>query len=249
MEPSQHLSPSRLIAAREYRGLTQKELAEKIGVTLMAVSAYEKGAYQPTKDKGVVQQISFALQFPIGWFYDSDIHLLHSTTPTFRSRRHMTAALRGQATRSCDIAVSVIAPALRRRFRTPAVTLPNLSRETPEVAATYIRDEWKLGQGPINNVVHLLEAKGAMVFWTNIEDDSLDACSFWLNEQPVILLNSHKRAGDRSLLSAATKSMAFEVTPSAYSDRLFSTETPLEGFCSCLSPAQPRCWNSVTRPI
>src|SRR5579872_2922846 len=57
------VSPSRLTVAREFRALTRKELAEKVGVSPSAITRFE------TSDCGIESQraerLSGALDFPI----------------------------------------------------------------------------------------------------------------------------------------------------------------------------------------
>jgi transcriptional regulator with XRE-family HTH domain len=50
----------RLAAFRKARGLTQQELAEKVGVRVLQISRYENGSSQPTLD--VIRKMAMALQ-------------------------------------------------------------------------------------------------------------------------------------------------------------------------------------------
>lgn len=47
---SLRFAPEQLKALREGLGLTQQELAERVGVTKQALSAWERGEYEPTLD-------------------------------------------------------------------------------------------------------------------------------------------------------------------------------------------------------
>ena len=62
--------------------------------------------------------------------------------------------------------------------------------ESPNIAATLLRQEWGLGSKPIKSLLHLLEAKGVRVFSLAENCREIDACSFWSNEIPFILLNT-----------------------------------------------------------
>lgn len=196
-----NFTASRLLLARERRGLTRKELAAQIGVTPDCVTKYEAQSCSPSND--TLHRCSFALGFPIGWFTAPEVSLLDSDALSFRARRSMSAALRSKATRAGDMAISVVLPELRRRFALPPVAVPDLSQHEPEEAAALLRHEWKLGCGPISNMVHLLEAKGVGVFWLNEDSACLDAWSLWHDEMPVVMFNIRGVAGCRARFDAA----------------------------------------------
>ena len=192
---------SRLILARERRGLTRRELAAVCEVTPDAITKFEAQRCRPLPE--TVQRFSMALHFPLAWFYAAEVPLLDSRALSFRARRSMTAALRDQTTRAGDVAISVILPELRRRFVLPPVQVPDYAGYDPEEAARLLRHEWKLGQGPIGNMVHLLETKGVSVFWVREESPTLDAWSLWQDAVPLIMLNLRSEAGCRARFDAA----------------------------------------------
>ena len=192
---------SRLVLARERRGLTRKELAARVRVTPDAITKYEQESCAPSPE--TLQRCSFALGFPIGWFTAPEVSLLDPQSLSFRARRSMSAGLRGKATRAGDLAVSVVLPELRRRFNLPVVALPDLSQFAPEEAAVLLRHEWRLGQGPISNMVHLLETKGVGVFWLNEDEPCLDAWSLWHDQWPIVMFNARGLAGCRARFDAA----------------------------------------------
>ena len=51
--------PQRLVALRKERGLTQKVLAEQVGVHITQIQRYENGSIQPTLD--VLRRLAIAL--------------------------------------------------------------------------------------------------------------------------------------------------------------------------------------------
>ena len=192
---------SRLTLARERRGLTRRELAAVCEVVPDAITKFEMQRCRPLPE--TVQRFSLALHFPLAWFYASEVQLLDSKALSFRARRSMTAALRDQTTRAGDVVLSVVLPELRRRFVLPPVQLPDYAGYDPEEAARLLRHEWKLGQGPIGNMVHLLETKGVNVFWVREESPTLDAWSLWQDSVPLVMLNLRSEAGCRARFDAA----------------------------------------------
>lgn len=93
---------------------------------------------------------------------------------------------------------------LERRVRLPEVELPELDPESsPERAAQAVREAWELGEGPIRNVVGLLERKGVIISRLPAATDELDAFSCWVGSRPFIILVSNKDAADRARFDAA----------------------------------------------
>lgn len=60
-------APSRIVLARESRGMTQAQLAEKLGVSPQQVSQWERGDVKPSAEN--VARIMSALQAPATFFY------------------------------------------------------------------------------------------------------------------------------------------------------------------------------------
>ncbi len=209
MNKSNLFSPSRLKMAREFRGWTGKKLAEALEITPMTVSGWEDGKWQPARE--VVQELAMALDFPVSWFAQEDVCLVDNFALSFRAQSRMTAGLRKQSARTWDMA-ALLGAKLRDEFNLPPVNLPDYSDElnsssetqfSPESAAIRLRHEWQLGFDPIENLVGLLESKGVLVFWTDIDNRSVDAYCHWDNDNPIIVLNLNQRAGERSRFNAA----------------------------------------------
>lgn len=193
-------NPSRLTLARKRRGLTMTRLAAVIGVELRSVSAYEKGEFRPDDDK--LHKLAQALRFPEAFFSGDDLEEPTPDSASFRALSKMTAAQRDTALGEGAIAL-LLTKWIEERFDLPLASLPDLSRElTPEAAADHVRRHWRLGELPIKNMVHLLEAKGVRVFSLAVDADSVDAFSMWKENTPFVFLNTRKSA-ERSRFDAA----------------------------------------------
>ena len=69
--------PEKLKARRKELKLTQKEIAEQLGISFQAYSAWERGVKEPSKEK--VFQLENILKVPKGYFTQIEIvHLYHS---------------------------------------------------------------------------------------------------------------------------------------------------------------------------
>jgi transcriptional regulator with XRE-family HTH domain len=70
-------SASRLRVARGVRGLTESQLAKKIGVTTKQLKQWEDIEYRyPSPDAEAVANIADALNWPVEFFYGDDLDLI-----------------------------------------------------------------------------------------------------------------------------------------------------------------------------
>ena len=193
-------SPTRLRVARQRRGLQKKALAELLRVSPAMVTLYEDGAKEP--DPEVVQSLVWQLRFPREFYCSSEFDGLRAEAVSFRARRSLTAQVRDKTLASNEIASDIISPTFRSLVRLPETDIPDLTGADPEEAAQKVRDSWGLGQAPVPNVVHLLEAKGVEIYWLRELSPCLDAVSYWRNGKPFVTMNLGK-AGERGRMDAA----------------------------------------------
>lgn len=182
---------SRLTVARQRLGLTKKELAERIGVEPRAVTGFETGEYLPSEDK--VERIASALGYPASFFNLDELDIPDPAGVSFRSMSKMTARQRDAAIAAGALAYQLI-DWIEAEFELPDVDLPDMREDAPEVAAMALRHYWGIGERPIKNMVHLLEAKGVRVFSLVENCIEIDAYSVWRGKRPCVFLNTGKSA-------------------------------------------------------
>jgi Zn-dependent peptidase ImmA (M78 family)/transcriptional regulator with XRE-family HTH domain len=184
-------SASRMTLARKRRGMPLAELAAQVGVVVQSLSNYGNGRTEPSPE--VVEKLASALKFPVAFFSAPDIDLLQMGDVSFRSRSKLPARKR-------DVALSVGRLAIEfhawvnERFNLPKPDLPSLNKPDPETAANMVRARWGLGNAPISNMVHLLEAHGVRVFSVAPEFSEVDAFSCFYEDVPFVFLNTMKTA-------------------------------------------------------
>ncbi len=187
------------------RGITQKRLAEELGVTPAAVSQYESGVHAPSAD--VVERLVVSLRFLPAFFY-RPLEVDDEAPAFFRSLRRAPQRERDRA-RSYALVLGEVAGLLDRDVELPAVDVPaiRLAPDAPsasvEAAAEHVRCRWRVEPGPIAHVVRLLEAHGAVVVAVGQFDSRLDAFSIWVAERPVVVLCSDKGVPKRRRFDAA----------------------------------------------
>lgn len=196
----------RLAQAREARGLTAVSLAELIGVKSANISNYERGRQSPSPD--VMERIVSVLNQPLAFFLRSmpstpqreDIwwRAMSAATKSARSRAHARHAW-----------LREIVSYLTEYVDFPQVNLPDfqlprdvqqITSELIEEVATECRRFWKLGLGPIADIVLLLENNGVVVSRGELEAESLDAYSQRPADcdHPFVFLGSDKASAVRS---------------------------------------------------
>jgi Zn-dependent peptidase ImmA (M78 family) len=200
----------RLKQARDIYGLTVTSLAAMIGISKQAISQFEKsesgekGASTPRPE--VLDKISSSLNFPKNFFLQES-YIANETPIHYRSLSAATKAARARA-ESKFLWLQEITHSLKQYVDLPTVNIPHfeakdhtkISAEFIEDAATATRRYWGLGDGPILNVLNLLENNGAIVSRIDLEADTLDALSQWANydSMPYIFLSSTKHSAARS---------------------------------------------------
>ena len=199
-EGLESFNPSRLTLVRERKGLSKSELAKLIDVDLRTIVAYESGEFPPSPE--TLHRLEKALGFPVDFFHGEDLEKPHPDAASFRSFSKLKSTRRDMALAQGAIALH-LNHWLESKFELPDADLPDLSRErSPEQAAMAIRQIWGIGELPIRNMVHLLEAKGIRVFSLAIDTREVDAFSMWRENMPFVFLNNNK-SSERSRYDAA----------------------------------------------
>jgi Zn-dependent peptidase ImmA (M78 family)/DNA-binding XRE family transcriptional regulator len=199
--------PQRLRLARQLNGLQRGELAETVGISPAAVSQFELGRARPRP--ATLAQIALSMQMPVGFFAGTGTPLpeLDTEHTFFRSLRRTTKRDRERALAHATL-LAEVAQLIEGRVVLPEAQIPadlTLSVDAPieeaEHAAARLRELWDL-EGPIPNVVRLLERRGVVVGRFPLMVTDVDAFS-WPLERPLIVLSADKRNCERSRLDAA----------------------------------------------
>jgi Zn-dependent peptidase ImmA (M78 family)/transcriptional regulator with XRE-family HTH domain len=189
-----------LALARRRRGLTKKRVAELIGVTTRSIVGFEAGEMTPSTL--TIARMADALEFPVSFFEADDLEEISDDAASFRSLSKMTASQRHSALAAGELAFALHDWA-SERFRLPETNVPRIGPGVdPETAAQVVRAEWGLGEKPIPNLIHLLEAHGIRVFSLAQECHEVDAFSLWRLAQSFVFLNTQK-SGEHSRFDAA----------------------------------------------
>lgn len=204
---AENFVPARLTLAREAAGLLQSELAERIDTTQSAVSQYEDpdGRVKPSPER--IARLSLALGVPPAFFAGDVGPRLDPNSCHFRKRRSAKKRDQARVLARGDI-VLILSDYLNRLMHLPDPTLEELqttvaSVEGIEALALRVRDSWGLGQGPVPNVIRLMERHGVIAIEVMTEASDLDAFSSWRENRPVVFLGADKRSATRRRFDVA----------------------------------------------
>jgi Zn-dependent peptidase ImmA (M78 family) len=163
------------------------------------LSLYENGHQPPTEETLLV--LADTLGVSPTFLTAPDVEEIPEDAVSFRALSKMTARQRDRALSAGRIAL-LINDWLETRFQLPDPDIPSLTGYEPEAAADVVRARWGLGERPISNVLHLLEAHGVRVYSLTAENTELDAYSLYWRTRPFVFLSTGK-SGERGRFDAA----------------------------------------------
>lgn len=201
---------NRLQEARDARCISAIALSEMLGVTKASIYQFESGETTPSPE--TLKRITEALNFPEAFFYKRSTSDASAVRLYFRSLKSSTRAARARAMIRHRW-LRDIGDFVSQYVEFPSLNLPSwdipdhkaLTDAHIEDYATQLRRFWGLGDGPLGNVLWLLEGNGMIVAKGDMMADNLDAVSGWTDDgaHPVILLGTDKASAVRSRFDAA----------------------------------------------
>lgn len=184
-------TPSRLRWARERLMLARTDLASVTGLSVSALTSYEKGSSNP--DVRDIEVLAAELGVHPEFFYLHDMEEVPESVVSFRrasktSKRQQCAA-RGAAQMAVEL-FSVI----ESSFKLPDLQVPEIDDATPEQAAEEVRAQWHLADRPIADMMSLLESKGVRILSLDHRCKDVDAFCFSRDGVSYIFVSTVKTA-------------------------------------------------------
>ena len=163
----------RLQKARIYRGLTAAEVAERVGIQRQTLSMYEINRSQPSEK--TIKELSDVLHFPVGFFNEES----YGTKGTVYFRSLLTTNKRYRSEQIVKMELlSQIYDMLQDYIEFPTFDQDEIPKGlSPDAAARALRNAWNLGNGPIDNIVSVVEQHGILVTTFSTSTDDVDAFS------------------------------------------------------------------------
>lgn len=201
------ISGARVRFAREFRALTQIELARQVGVTQPAIAQIERGFKQPSV--AVLEALALKTGFPLAFFRQPPPIDVPLGSLLFRSQASFTSRERARVFRHGQLALEMnetVKGLLGQRAKLPVARLPKLSGVVVKEAAQLTKDALGLpADQPISNLTHAAENAGVLIFMLPTAIEKGDAFSAWTGtnfDTPMIAIGAGT-PGDRVRLSTA----------------------------------------------
>lgn len=192
------VNPQMIALARKARGLTQADLAARVGVTQALLSRIEGGLR--TASGELLQRLSEALHYPPSFFcqpggtYVSGVSFLYH-----RKRQSVPSRLLDQI----HARISIYQMHLKRLLE--AVELPPCriravdlnDFESVQDVVRSLRAAWGIPPGPIYNLTRTIEDLGGIVIPFDFGTSAVDAVSQWPPGLPPLFFVNTRFPGDR----------------------------------------------------
>ena len=184
----------RLHQARQACGLSLRALAERVGVSAVMLSKYERGQSVPSSD--VLLELSEALGVRTEYFFRNakiDLERIqhrnkHRWKLPKQAEIKVLADVRDQLERWQILDSAVPAP-WSVQFSLPKnLPHPITSLDEVENIAVGVREHWKLGLNPIPDLIDTLEARGIKVFTTRFDDQRFEGMSARAGQDHVVVV-------------------------------------------------------------
>jgi Zn-dependent peptidase ImmA (M78 family) len=192
-----------LTVARKARGITQVELADRLGVTQATVNRYENDMRMPDEETldALARELGVTTAFLVRGqrFVGAlavDVHMRRQRTEKASVWRQLEARLNLLRLHSSLLFEEV---SLHADQVVPTFDLLDTSAQD---AARLTRAQWRLPIGPVTNLTRWLEAAGCLIFEEDFATRRVDGLSQWIGDHPVILINETLTA-DRKRLTLA----------------------------------------------
>jgi Zn-dependent peptidase ImmA (M78 family)/plasmid maintenance system antidote protein VapI len=218
------INPNMIVLAREARGLTQTDLAEKLKLHRANVSRLEIGDTNVQSETLVA--ISEATNYPPQFFMQQG-----GTTPVnlaYRKREHVPIKVLTPIEAKMNIIkrhVQFITSALNKSL--PKVPIIGVTEtNTPSEIARLVRQQWSIPSGVIEDVTKTLENQGIIISNFDFGTERVDSRSMLTDDKyPIIFLNK-ALLGDRLRYTLAYElgQLVMHTFTDVYSDRDISRE-------------------------
>ncbi len=195
---SQH-NPQLLTAAREAAGLTQSELASKLGIAQATLSKYEAGLV--SFDENTASSLASALGVTVDFFNQTDcVYGFGSSCFYHRKRTSMPATTLRKVQARLNLLRMHVAR-LMKSFEVATeksfVRLDIDDYGSPETVAQAMRQHWGIPKGPVPNVTNLIEQAGAIICPARFPLFGFDAITQSLPGHIPLMMIDPNAPGDR----------------------------------------------------
>jgi len=187
-----------LVLARQARGLTQIELADRLGISQAQVSKIENGLDRA--DAVLVDRYARVLDYRPSFFYQKEA--LVGLPPYHHRKRARLSAKKLDAVyaelniRRMHLQALIRSAELDTPKALPDLHLDDFEGDSAE-AARVLREHWLLPRGPLKDMTRAVENAGILVLACDFGTDLLDGLSLRVEGLPPLIFLRTDMPGDR----------------------------------------------------
>lgn len=193
------LNPAMVTLVREYRGLTQGQLAVAAGITQGHLSKLESGVVD--FPAAVAERLAAQLEWPIGFFYRDEARSGFTACVFHRKQSTVPMKVLRQVEATANVLRASMDPLLDEVDLGADCDFPVLDIDEYDgdiqTIASLVRSSWRLPYGPIVNLVGAVESAGGIVYRVPFGTRRFDAVSQWADHAPPLFLLNDISSGDR----------------------------------------------------
>lgn len=193
------VNPEMITLARQSRGLSQKELAQKLSITPALLSKMESGIRDATIEN--LEKLVGILDFPLDFFYNNEsIYGLGISEIYHRRRQDISNRTLDRIHAQVNIVTMSVNKLLRgvdigeKEFRT--LDIDEFNGNASEVVRS-VRAMWNIPPGPIRNVTAIIELARGIVIPFDFGTNRIDALSYWRGSSVPLFFVNINMPGDR----------------------------------------------------
>jgi len=186
----------RIEQARKASGMSMRSLAEKAGISAMAISKYEREISKPSSS--VLLALAKVLNVKVEYFFrpiSAELQEVEYRKQTRLSKKDL-GKIQGDVLDQIEryLELEQLLPQLpMSQFEIPR-SLPKkvTSYDEIEDLAESLRDAWELGSNPVPDLMNTLEERGIRVFISELdESQQFDGLAAKVNGNPVIVVSKY----------------------------------------------------------
>ncbi len=197
------VNPAMITLARESEGLTQTQLAKMLDVSQALLSKIESGVKPVTE--AVLNRLCEILDYPHEFFLQTDPIFGPGLSEFFHRRRQDVSV---KVLARIHAQINIIRMHIARLLR--SVEIPETKirpvdmadyKYQPQEVARAMRAAWQLPDGPIANVIRVIEDAGGIVIRYAFGTPRVDAISRWVPGLPPLFFINSGLSTDRERMS------------------------------------------------
>jgi|CXWL01.1.fsa_nt_gi Zn-dependent peptidase ImmA (M78 family)/DNA-binding Xre family transcriptional regulator len=201
--PDKNVNQAMVTLAREAHGLTQTELAQMLGISQAMLSKIEAGV-KPVTD-AVLDRLCQFLNYPESFFLQTDTVFGPGLSEFFHRRRQDVSV---KVLARVHAQINIIRMHIARLLR--SVEIPEMKIRPldmadfdyrPQDVARAMRAAWQIPEGPIANVIRVIEDAGGIVIRHAFGTPQVDAISRWVPGLPPLFYVNAGLSTDRERMS------------------------------------------------